>query len=195
MATVTISFADQILARYGQQIAAAGNGGARKALSRALRHTGRKAKTQVARALVGQTGLKYGTLHKAVREINIGANALSYELMARGGNVRLKYFKARETRPGVSAAPWNKRKVFTGTFMKAGWWHSGRVDKPNWNGQVFRRAGGTTKNGKAKFEVVRSGLYIPDEMLSGASLASWHSLLQTDLLPRVGHELLRILPR
>jgi hypothetical protein len=91
----SISFQDQVLQRYGRQMEEIGAGGARKGLSRALRHTGRKAKTRIARTLVQQTGLKYAVLHRAVREINVGADALSYELQARGGNIRLKFFKAR----------------------------------------------------------------------------------------------------
>lgn len=186
---LTITPMDQVLARYGNQMGALGTGQAERALARALAHTGRKAKTQVVRALTAQTGLKRKVIVKAVRESRIGSPALTYELSSRGGNIRLKYFKARETRRGASAAPWNRRRVYQGTFQRAGWWKTGRVVKPNWNGQVFRRAAG------GGFRVVRSGLYIPDEMVTGATADAWRRLLNTDLVPRVGHELARMLPR
>ena len=46
-----ISARDQVLARYGNQLAALGEGQARTALSRALNHEGDKGRTQVKRAL------------------------------------------------------------------------------------------------------------------------------------------------
>ncbi len=191
---VTISFRDQIMARYANQMGALGAGQAQAALARALRHTGAKARTRVIRALTAQTGLKRATIVKAVREMRGDAAALEFVLRTQGGNVRLHHFKARETRKGVSAAPWGQRQVYPGTFMKAGWWHSRRVGKPNWNGQVFARAGGMTKTGRDKFEVQRSGLYIPTEMLTGETAQAFQDLIRSDLMPRVGHELGRMLP-
>jgi hypothetical protein len=191
---VTISFRDQIMARYANQMGALGAGQAQAALARALRHTGAKARTRVIRALTAQTGLKRATIARAVREVRGDAAALEFVLRTQGGNIRLKHFKARETRKGVSAAPWAKRQIYAGTFMRAGWWSTGRVDKPKWNRQVFARAGGVTRTGKDKFEVQRSGLYIPTEMLTGQTAQAFQDLISSDLIPRVGHELGRMLP-
>ena len=86
---------------------------------RAVNHTGDKARTQMRRVLVDQTGLKMKTIRKAVtskRAFNGGA----YEIKSRGGDVRLMFFGARETQKGVSAAPWNKRQIYPGSFMKGG---------------------------------------------------------------------------
>ena len=193
---VTISFRDQLMARYANQMGALGAGQAQAALARALRHTGAKARTRVIRALTAQTGLKRATIARAVREVRGDAAAMEFVLRTQGGNIRLKHFKARETRKGVSAAPWAQRQIYTGTFMRAGWWGSkrGRVDKPKWNGQVFVRAGGVTRTGKDKFEVQRSGLYIPTEMLTGQTAQAFQDLISSQLMPRVGHELGRMLP-
>lgn len=185
---IRISFSNDVLARYGNQMAAIGAGGAETALKRAMVHTGRKARTEVLRALTTQTGLPRGVLARAVRIVPGDAGTLSMVLRSQGGNVRLKYFKARETRRGVSAAPWNKRSIFAGTFMKAGWFRFGRVVKPNWNGQVFRRGA------SGKFEVVRSGVFIPTEMLQGDTAQAWRDVIERDLVSRVGHELGRMLP-
>ena len=62
-----ISASDQVLVRYGNALAALGEGRARTALSRALNHEGDKGRTQVKRALVKQTGIKYGAVDKAWR--------------------------------------------------------------------------------------------------------------------------------
>ena len=65
----------------------------------------------------------------------------TYTIRSWGGNISLAHFAARETRAGVSAAPLGQRMVFAGAFMKAGGVTKGRIAKPGWNGQVFRRDG------------------------------------------------------
>lgn len=179
------------LQRLGNQIGAAG-AKAPLALARAINHTGAKARTQMIRALVPQTGLKRVVIVKALREHKAGAGALVYEIRSHGGDVRLKYFGARETAKGVSAAPWSKRSIYPGTFMKAGWWPT-RVVKPNWNGQVFSRARSKTATGMDRFNVERSGLLIPEEMVSGASAVAFNSMAARDLPARLEHELGRVM--
>ena len=121
------------------------------AIARAINHTGDKAKTAVTRALVAQTGLPRKTIVAFLRVQRAGSakGTALYALRGRGGNISLKYFGARETPTGVSAAPLGQRMVFAGTFMKAGRFPN-RVGKPNWNGQVFRRANGTTGKGEVR---------------------------------------------
>ena len=84
--------------------------------------------------------------------------------------------------------------VFAGTFMKAGRFPK-RVDKPNWNGQVFRRAGGSTGAGKDKLEKVRSAaFYLPDQLVSGASAEAFRQVVElSDLPARLDHELRRVI--
>lgn len=52
---------------------------------------------------------------------------------------------------------------------------------------------GVTRTGKDKFDVQRSGLFIPTEMLTGQTAHAFQDLISSDLVPRVGHELGRIL--
>ncbi len=179
------------LARLGNQIAAAG-AQAKPALARAINHTGDKAKTQMTRALVPQTGLKRRTIVKALRVDKAGKGGLTYTIRSKGGNIRLKYFAPRETAQGVSAAPWNKRGIYPHTFLKAGWWPR-RVVKPNWNGQVFERLTSKTNSGLDRFEVKKSGLYLPDEMVQGASRTAFEAAVARDLPDRLAHELGRVL--
>lgn len=183
---------DGVLKRYANQIGALGID-APKALQRALSHTGNKAKTQVIRALTKQTGLSRKVIVHAVKVKRPSYTDLTYVMTTRGGDISLKYFKARETAKGVSAAPWNSRRIFRSTFMRAGWWPH-RVTKPGWNGQVFRRTGGKTSTGQDEFEKVKSGLFIPDEMVKGATEQAWRDVAERDLEARVGHELGRLLP-
>ena len=164
------------------------------AIARAVNHTGDKAKTAVTRALVAQTGLRRKTIvaFLNVRRASGAKGTATYSLRGRGGNISLKYFGARETQAGVSAAPAGHRMVFAGTFMKAGRFPN-RVDKPNWNGQVFRRAGGTTSTGRAKFEKVVSGVYLPEQLVTGASAKAFRQVVASDLPARLDHELRRVI--
>ena len=73
------------------------------AIRRAVNHTGNKARTQIIRALVVQTGLKRGVIVRAVKTRTAHAGSASYTLTTRGGNIRLKYFDPRETKAGVAA--------------------------------------------------------------------------------------------
>lgn len=98
----------------------------------------------------------------------------------------MRYFKPRETRKGATAAPWNRRTLYAGSFMKAGWWPK-RVVKPNWNKQVFIRTG----RGTSQFRKVKSGLFIPVELVRGEAAAAWNEAASR-LQPRVAHEIRRI---
>lgn len=108
-------------------------------------------------------------------------------MSAHGGDVALKYFGARETKVGVSAAPFGKRKVFASTFMRAGWWPN-RVAKPNWNGQVFKRVGAA----KLPIEKQKSGVIIPNEMVQGATRDAFRSTVARVLPQRLAHEINRL---
>ncbi|GJE27960.1 phage tail protein [Methylobacterium organophilum] len=186
-----VSLDASAIQRLGNQIGAAGKK-APLALARAINHTGAKARTRMIRALVPQTGLKRKVIVKALRESKASEGALTYAIRSHGGDIRLKHFGARETAKGVSAAPWSKREVYAGTFMKAGWWPH-RVVKPNWNGQVFERLNSKTSTGMDRFHVVRSGLFIPEEMVKGASAEAFYSMAASDLPARLEHELGRVI--
>jgi hypothetical protein len=158
--------------------------------SRALNRAGQQAKTSVKKALVVQTGMKPRPIGRFLKSKAATQKRLAYSITGRGGYVSLHYFDAKETPKGVKASPWNKARVFEGTFMKAGWFPK-RVKKPEWNGQVFKRYGGTTMVGKDKFAKQRSGVRLPDEMIKDASAKAWQSTVAKVLPRRVIHELKR----
>lgn len=174
------------IARLGNMIAAAGKQSPH-AIRRAVNHTGDKARTQMRKVLVNQTGLKRKTINKAVTSTRANFGGASYVIKSKGGNIRLMFFKARETRKGVSAAPWNRRRVYAGSFMKGGRFPK-RVSL-NIGGAVLKRAG------KARYPLstMRSGLYIPEEMIKGQSQAAFYSTAERELPPRLLHELMRVL--
>jgi hypothetical protein len=154
------------------------------AISRAVRRTGDMTKTRMIRSLTKQTGLRREVIVRAIKAFPAG---MTYSMKSRGGDVHLKYFKARETRKGASAAPWNKRRVYAGAFIRGGRFPH-RVGL-SLGGQVYRRTG------KSRTPIVslRSGLYIPKEMIGGATGAEFLSAVRSILPQRLAHEIAAIL--
>lgn len=186
---------DGKLERFANQFAALAEH-APLALGRALQHTGAKAKTQVIRALTTQTGLPRKVIVKAVKVRGVAygnpervimgtpqGQRLSYTLETSGGDISLKFFKPRETRAGVSAAPWGVRRVFPGTFLKGGRFPSRLA--LSMGGHVFMRVA----TARGPIAVQKSGVYIPDEMVKGETAAAFQQVVDRDLAPRVEHEI------
>ncbi|WP_018261520.1 hypothetical protein [Methylobacterium sp. WSM2598] len=135
--------------------------------TQALNQIGDRAHAHVKQVMPGQTGLKKRTVSKALKKKRASSGSPTYEIKSAGGNIRLKYFGARETRAGVSAAPWNQRHVFPGTFTRGGRFPA-RVPL-NLGGHVYARAGSK----RLPIKVQRSGLFIPDEMISKAAYGAF----------------------
>lgn len=154
-------------------------------MQRSLGRAGDMAKTQVIRALTAQTGLKRATIVRAVKVRRPHFGDLSYTMTTHGGDISLKYFGARETRKGVSAAPFGGRRVFPGSFLKGGRWPD-RVPL-NMGGHVFQRVGA----GRTPIELLDSGVIIPVEMVKGATAEAFTSTVARVLPQRVEHEISR----
>jgi hypothetical protein len=172
-----ISASDQVLARYGNQLAALGEGQARTALSRALNHEGDKGRTQVKRALVKQTGIKYGAVDKAMATVRASPATLTYTLKARGDETNIAWFGGVQRHKGVSAAPWNKRRIFRHAFIV-----------PRF-GRAFIRT--------SKSRLPIRPLYGPNlarELVKDSSATAWQNDV-ANIVTRVGHEIGRMLPR
>lgn len=158
------------------------------AARRAINHTGDKALTAMGRVLVDQTGLSRKTTKKALKATRASQKGGgSYTIKSKGGNIRLKFFKARETKAGVSAAPWNKRALYAKTFMKGGRFPN-RVPL-KLNGAVVIRAG----RARYPLKTIKSGLFIAEEMVTGQSAQTFYSVVARDLPNRIAHEIARIL--
>ncbi|MBP0440675.1 hypothetical protein [Tianweitania sediminis] len=167
------------LVRFSDAVEALGEVRARKAYSRAVNDAGRDTKTPTQRALAQQTGLKVKVTRKALRITRASPATLEYKLTGTGGDIALKYFGARETRKGTSAAPFNKRKVFSGAFIKGGQFPN-RVDIGR-GGHVFERAS------MSRFPInkVKSGVVIPNEMVKDATARTFERVGQAKLQEKV----------
>lgn len=174
---ITINLADQILSRFGNQLAALGDGKARLVMARALNHEGDKGRTQVKRALVRQTGIKYNLIDKAMKTIGANAGRLTYTLEAAGEETNLNLFGAKQGKRGVSAAPWGQRRVFKSSFIVGAY-----------GGKVYKR--------EYKYRFPIKQLYGPNiarELVKGETAETFQSGVG-NIADRVAHEIARELP-
>jgi hypothetical protein len=158
-----------------------------RVLPRTINQVGNRARTVTIRALTRQTGLPRRTIVKAIGQPSVARpGRLAYTMTTEGGNIRLKYLKPRETRAGVTAAPWNRRQLFAGTFILGGAFPNrhGLVRK----GHVMRRLDSA---GRA-LAYARSGMFIPTEMVTGATAAAFEDIAAPLLKERVGKVLAKL---
>ena len=87
------------------------------AIGRAIDEVGNKTKTQVIRTVAKQAGVKQAKVRGivTVRQA-MGSGNGEYTMIARDATLSLKEFSPRQTRRGVTAAPWGKRRAFAHTF-------------------------------------------------------------------------------
>jgi hypothetical protein len=183
----------------------------RLVLQRAVNHTGAKALTQVTRTLAKQTGLTNKVIRQTLKAGKARGTAMSgdgeivshtdasfaYSINARGGDISLKYFKPRETKAGVTAAPFGKRELFAGAFLRGGRFpdRGKSFNVPtetaaSLKGHVYKRLG----KKRNPLELINSGVVIPAEMLTGASAAAFTKVVNDDLPKRVMHEIGYLVP-
>lgn len=162
-----------------------------KAVNRALNRTGDMARTQVVRELSKQTGLPQRLIRRSVRVKRSSWRSLEYQLLSAGGDVSLKYFQKRETAEGVEAdlgAARGKTLFIGDTFFKGGVFPRRRVTIRSMGGHVFGRVGGRTQ-----LEKIKSGVFIPIEMVEGATAGVFEDVVRNTLPRRLDHEIGRLL--
>ena len=183
MSLIKITIDPKDIGRLANLMAAAGDK-APEAVNRALLHSGKKAMTQMRRALVKQTGLKYGVM---VRALKIApGNPLT--IYSRGGNVRLRFFSPRETQAGVTHKSPKRGSPVPGAFMTGGRAPK-RVHLKMGSRNVFMRRG----TRRLPIDVQRSNVWIPKEMITGESEKVFYDTVLANLPDRLAHELLRVL--
>jgi hypothetical protein len=158
-----------------------------RAIARAVNAVGNKTTLRMKAVLAHQTGLQPRIVNRALRTRHASAGSLVFRIQSRGGDIRLRYFAALETETGVSAAPKDKRQVYAGSFIKGGRFPD-RADIGR-GGQVFMRSG----KSRLPIALVRSGLYLPQEMTDGATAAAFHDVAARDLPTQLAVELARML--
>lgn len=179
------------IVRLGNLIAAAGDK-APLGIIRALRHTGDKARTKMRRAVASQiapirssTGGPYAIAKKAVSG---QVQGMSYVIKSRGGDIRIRFYGPKETKAGLRHKSPKRGSPIAGAFM-----HGGRF--PNRRGGPGDGRGAYSRTGPGRFPLKseRSGVLIPEEMVTGGSAREFFATAERELPDRLAHELLRIL--
>jgi hypothetical protein len=115
-----------------------------------------------------QIGLPEATVDRAQKALPASAGSLRFTTMVGGGNIRLKYFGAKEGGGGVTAHPWGQSTFYPGAWITSGP-KGARAPSKKLNGQVFNASG--SKRWWQKFTgPVRSGAYLPDELTKGETV-------------------------
>jgi len=188
MATISVEWADNHLKLFGSRV-----DDLRvkfpKVLPREINKVGNRAKTQVIRNLTKQTGLHRPVIVKAVNVTLAGGKRLSYDMVTRGGNIRLKYLNPKETPAGVVAKPFGKSTLYPKSFMMGGAFPDRKtVDK--WEGHVFFR----NRSKGRHYSFARSGVFIPVEMTTGATASAFKAIAGPLLQQRIEAVLKRLVP-
>ena len=179
MTSVVVS-TDSIMSRYADKILALGDQRSHVAFARALNHEGDKGKTPVKRALVKATGVKYGLINRGMKTRRASAGNLSYTLEQSGNETNIGLFGAVQRKSGVSAAPWNIRRVFR---SKDG--ARGSFINPN-TGKVLIRTTSASYPLEPLF-----GPNLAREIVKDEPRSAWE-VVPIRLADRIGHELARM---
>jgi len=91
-----------------------------KALVTALNKVGAEVATQAKSELAGATGLKAGVVAKKIQKDKARRNDNTYSIFIKSRYLNVIEFGARQTKRGVSANVWGKRKIYRGAFIGGG---------------------------------------------------------------------------
>ena len=91
-----------------------------KAMVTALNKVGAEVVTQAKRELKDATGLKAGVVGKKIKKDKARNGDETYSIHIKSRYLNVIEFGARQTKKGVSAKVWGKRKVYRGAFIGSG---------------------------------------------------------------------------
>ena len=96
-----------------------------KALVTSLNKIGAEVFTQAKRELRDATGLKAGVVAKGMKKDKARRGDEEYSIFIKSRYLNVIEFGARQTKRGVSAKVWGKRKIYRGAFIGS-WRNSGK---------------------------------------------------------------------
>jgi Prophage minor tail protein Z (GPZ) len=88
-----------------------------KALNSTINKVARTIRKEGVRQLSKETGIKQKDIRRDVDIRKSNLQTLSARIRATGSHTNIIRFGARQTKKGVSAALWKKRRVFKGAFI------------------------------------------------------------------------------
>ena len=91
-----------------------------KAMVTALNKVGAEVFTQAKKELAGATGLKQKVVNKGISKDKARRGDEEYSIFIKSRYKNVIEFGARQTKSGVSANVWGKRKIYRGAFIGGG---------------------------------------------------------------------------
>ena len=91
-----------------------------KALVTSLNKVGAEVFTQAKKELAGATGLKQNIVAKKIKKDKARKGDETYSIHIKSRYLNVIEFGARQTKKGVSAKVWGKRKIYRGAFIGGG---------------------------------------------------------------------------
>jgi len=91
-----------------------------KAMVTALNKVGAEVVTQAKKELAGATGLKQKVVNKKITKDQARRGDEEYSIFIKSRYLNVIEFGARQTKRGVSANVWGKRKIYRGAFIGGG---------------------------------------------------------------------------
>ena len=151
-----------------------------------------RARPKVVKAVAAETGIFPKILTKAVRPLRASPTNLRAGLASRGGEIGLRYFKAREANGGVAADVAGEREFFPGAFRRSGR-APNRYMVRRLNKQVYVRDTESRRWGAKPIVKQGSGVWIPLKMIEGESRKAFDEVAATELPVQIARELDKIL--
>lgn len=152
-----------------------------------------RTKARVIPALVQQTGLTKRIIVKAVQMSRASPGNPRGYLWTKGGEISLRYFGAHEVNGGVQYTERGHTEVLGGHYFRRSGRSPNRFVVRKLNGQVFFSSSGKWGVGE-DLRVEKSGLWIPREMVDGATRQAFLDTVAHDLPQEIAVELLKLLP-
>lgn len=186
MAIIAIKPLDGIMKRYAKDLRSLGDTRKTyKVIARAANYEGRKAFTQVKRALRKQTSIPSAVVQRSVKffPASTSVGRMEVAIHGSGRELSLKLFRARQFKAGVRAHVWGKSKMYKGGFMgpRPG------VIAPKLAGHAFVRAG------KSRLPISKMfGPSIAKEIVKDESAQAFYASAPR-IIERVGKEIAAVM--
>ena len=152
-----------------------------------------RTKARVIPTLVQQTGLSKKIIVKAVKTVRASpVNPRGY-LYTKGGEISLRYFGAHEVSGGVQYTYKGHVETLEGHYFRRSGRSPNRFMVRRLNSQVFFSTSGRW-GVKEDLRVEKSHVWIPYEMVDGATRQAFLDTVERDLPLEIASELMKLLP-
>lgn len=186
MALVTMTWQGngiRLLSEATQALGSPAKGG--RAFAMALNKTATTVNSNVKKSVAKQMGTSQANVvkHGGMKIMRASPGNLAAVIDVRGGYLPLKDFRPRQTRKGVTAAAWNVRRIYPGTFINRGkrsLTGIGPAGKASAGGHVFKNTG-KLNNVSGRNNAIEAlwGPAVPREVVRDESQRTFYRIADT----------------